>query len=801
MFANYLKVALRNIKKYKAYSFINIVGLAVGMTCCILILLYVRAELSFDKYHDNHKQIYRVTRQWFNEDGVVNLHLGHVAPPVGPLLKNDFPDIIHSVRLFNLGRPLLNYAGKYFEEDRFFFAEKDVFQVFTFPLLQGDPASALLDPFAVVVSESVAQRYFGEQSPMGETMTFEIDGRKGDLKVTGVMEDILFNSHFHADFFVSFTTFERYVGKRAMEDWSSNNYATYLLMPEEYDITLLKAQLDPFVDRHMSEGRSLTTKLKLQKLTDIHLHSHLDSEIEANGNITFVYMFSLIALFILLIACINFMNLATARSAGRAREVGLRKVVGAERGQLIRQFLSESIILSVVSLLIAVLLSRLLLPIFNGFVQRELPLDFYADPVILIGLFLIAGLVGFLSGIYPAVFLSAFQPVKVLKGYLESNSRGLSFRTILVVFQFAISITLIISVGMVSRQLNYMQDKELGFDKEQIVVLPSSPVIARNLESTKELLKQHSGVLEVSAAKRVPSGRLLDSAGARVIRGEESERISFRIAMLRVDADYIPTFGMELAAGRNFSKEMPTDRQEAFILNETAVQRIGWESSQAAINQQFGYGRQNGRIIGVVKDFHFESLHQEIAPIVLLYSSFSLNQISLKLRGSDIPGTMAFLQEKWEQYRPNRPFSYYFIDENFDQQYRSEQNLRRTFSAFAFLAIVIACLGLFGLASYTAEQRTREVGIRKVLGASVPGIVVLFSKDFSRWVLLANLISFPLAYWAMNKWLQNFAYRAVIPWWLFVLAGLSALGIALLTVGYQSLKAALADPVKAIKYE
>ncbi len=801
MLKSYLKTTLRSIKKHIGYSLINIMGLAIGMACCILILFFVFDELSYDKFHENHDRIYRVTRQWFNEDGVVSLHLGQVAPPIGPLLENDFPEIVHAVRIIGSGGLLVGRNDNFFLEPRFVFAEEDFFNVFSYEMIAGDPATALRDPMIVVITQEMAQKYFGSENPLGQSITVKSDPIKVDMTVSGVIKTMPHNSHFHADILGSFKTYEAMVGEAEMRNWGRNNYNTYLLLEENYDISQLKNQLDPFIDRHMSQGMSERTKLFLQKLTDIHLYSHLDSEIEANSDITYVYIFSIIAVFVLLIACINFMNLATARSAGRAKEVGLRKVVGAQRSQLIRQFLGESTITAVISLLIAIVMVILILPKFNQFVGRSLSFNLGSNLVLVFLLFLFAISVGILSGIYPALFLSAFKPVRVLKGKLDIGKKGFSFRTVLVVFQFTISIVLIICVSVVSSQLSYMQTRNLGFEKEHVVVLPSSPAIVKNLDSFKSRLLLNPSILSISAAKRVPSGRLLDSSGASVLSGETSQPITFRIAQLRVDHDYIPTFKMEMAAGRNFSREIRTDSSQAFILNETAIRKIGWKTPEEAIDQGFGYGSRKGQIVGVVKDFHFESLHQEISPIVMLLSSTSLTQISIRINSLNIPQTMAFLQDIWSEMRPEYPFSYYFIDENFDQLYRSEENLSRIFSYFAFLSIFIGCLGLFGLASYTAERRTKEIAVRKVLGASSGSLVLLLSKEFSKWVLLANVLAWPIGYIVMSRWLQDFAYRSGIGIGVFFLAGGLAWVIAFLTVSYQTIKASLADPVSALKYE
>jgi len=454
-----------------------------------------------------------------------------------------------------------------------------------------------------------------------------------------------------------------------------------------------------------------------------------------------------------------------------------------------------------IALGMAILVVALILPRFNSFIHRDLSFHIFSNTWMFAGFIAIAFIVGILSGSYPAFYLSAFRPVRVLRGIRKKEGRGFSFRALLVVTQFAISIILIVCVGIVSNQLNFMRNQRLGFDKENVVVLPSSPYIVSHLESVKQQLLKQENIISVSAAKRVPSGRLLDSSGARVISGETEEPVSFRIAQLRVDHDYVPTFGMELAAGRNFSRRMSTDSMRAFILNETAVSRIGWESPEEAVGKGFIYGIRRGHVIGVVKDFHFESMHQPITPIVMHISSHSLNQISVRIRPHDIPGTLDFLKEKWQTFRSNTPFQYYFIDEHFDELYQAEARLHLIVRYFSFLAILVACLGLFGLASYTTEQRTKEIGIRKVLGGSVPGMTFLLSKQITKWVLMANIIAWPVAYFTMNQWLRSFAYRIQIGIWTFIVSAGLALMIAVLTVGYQSIKAAMANPVDSLKYE
>ena len=797
MLKNYLKTAIRNISKYKAFSFINLLGLAIGMACCILILLYVQDELSYDRFHENADRIYRVSREWFNEDGTSNLHLGQVAPPIGPLLLNDFPDIVEAVRLSTPGRMLVSHGDKHFLEENVIFAEENFFKVFTFPLVQGDPDTVLKDPFKVVITEEMATKYFGDDKPIGKTLKFE---NQIDAIVTGVVKKAPTNSHFHFDVIGSFASIEQMFGQRELQNWGSNNYATYLLMPENYPIQKLAVQMDGFMERHLGKQPFRRHALHLWRVTDIHLHSHLDSEIEANSDIVYVYIFSAIAFFILLIACINFMNLSTARSSVRAREVGMRKVVGAHRMHLIRQFLSESILLALIALVIAVVLVKIALPLFSGFVDRDLSLSLTGDLGVLARLLLIALIVGIVAGSYPAVFLSSFRPVAVLKGTQGPSARGSIFRTVLVVFQFAISIILIISVGTVYKQLVYSWTKQLGFNQEQVVVLPTNDIIRSRYESIRTQLLSLPDVINVAASKRVPSGRLLDSSSARLISGTSVQPVNFRLASMRIDYDFIPTYEIEMAAGRTFSREFSTDTQEAFIINETAAQKIGW-TPEEAVGQSFQYGSRKGKIVGVVKDFHFESIHQMISPIVFEIDPSNYGQISVRLRPENIPQTMAAIENMWSEYRRNYPFDYYFIDERFDQLYQSEEKLAQIFGVFSILAILIACLGLYGMASFTAEKRTKEIGIRKALGAPVGNIMFLLSKEFTKWVLVANVIAWPVAYLVMRRWLHSFAYRIDIGIELFLIAGVMAFWISILTISFQVIRAALNDPADALRYE
>jgi putative ABC transport system permease protein len=541
--------------------------------------------------------------------------------------------------------------------------------------------------------------------------------------------------------------------------------------------------------------------LHLQKLTDIHLHSHLNSEWRSNGDIKNVYLFSVIAFFILLIACINFMNLATARSSKRAREIGMRKVLGARRKHLIWQFLGESVIISLISTVLAVILVEISFPYFNEFAGKELALNFienFSYIFMLIGLLLF---VGILAGSYPALYLSGFRPLSVIQDNSRLSSSRSVFRTVLVVAQFTISITLIICMAVVHNQVEFWINKDLGYDKEHIVLLPASPEIRSNLESVKTQLLKNPNISHVAGSRLVPTNNLVNSWGGRRLDGDEPEPLQFRLAVHECDYDFIDTYGMEILAGRNFSREYGTDDSAAFILNESAIGKLGWKDPEKAVGKPLRYGGQDGRVIGVVKNFHFESLHNKIVPIIFLINENGIRSISVKVRSENIRETIRFLEDKWQALRPEYPFEYRFLDDQYNNLYRSEVRLGEIFGVFAVLAVLIACLGLLGLVSFTAEQKTKEIGIRKVLGATVGGIVMLMTKEFSRWIIIANLVAWPIARYSMNAWLENFAYRIDISLWMFVLAGAVALLIALLTVGWQALRAAFINPVESLRYE
>ena len=800
MYRNYLKIAFRNLLKHKVFSFINIAGVAIGLACFLLLALYVKDELSYDRFNTNADRIYRLSRTFLSKDGTVSLRLGHTAPPFGPLIKQEFPEVEQSVRLLETGG-LVRYGDNVFNEEDMFAAEPSLFKVFSFDVSNGNPEKALENPFSIMFSRPMAEKYFGKENPVGKTIRID---NQFDYTVTGVFEPLPAQSHFHPNFLLSFSTLNdpRVYGAEGLQsNWGNNSFSTFLLLPENYDPQKLIKAFPAFQNRNEGPNASTYSVLDLMKLTDIHLHSHLDSEIEANGDIQYVYLFSAIAIFILIIACINYMNLATAKSAMRAKEVGMRKVIGAVRSQLINQFLSESILLVLIALLLAVLMVVLCLPALNNFTQKQLSFSALSDPVFIAILISITLFTGVISGSYPAFFMTSFQPISVLKGRIASALKNGKLRQSLVVTQFAIAIVLIISTVVVYNQMRYIKNYKLGYSKDQILVLNMPGDSDTNFESIRQRFKEISSIKEVGRSSRIPSVRLLDSWSAYVMRGDTMAPTDITIKSLSVDEDFIPVYQIEMAAGRNFSREYATDKTSGFILNETAVKQLGWKNAADAIGNRFGYGDMRGQIIGVTKDYHFESLHQKVAPIAMFNQPGRLGRVSVHISGGDIKKAVSHIESVWNSKFPNIPFQYEFLDQRFGRLYATEQTQQMLFGIFAGIAIFISCLGLLGLSMFMAELRTKEIGVRKVLGASVGSIVTLLTQDFLKLVLLAIVIASPIAWYGMHNWLQDFAYHTEINWWVFALAGILSAGIALLTVSFQSVKAALMNPVKSLKSE
>jgi putative ABC transport system permease protein len=790
MIKNYLTVTLRNLRKHKAYSLINVAGLAIGMASTILILLWVRDETSFDRFHANAARIHRAYR----DEAVTSPGTGSALtpPPMAAALKKDFPEVLASTRFGSWQRRLVVAGDKTFTETSYMHADPDFFGMFTFPFVQGDPGTALSEPYSIVLTESAAAKYFGDEDPMGRTMTVD---RDFDVVVTGVVEDPPVNSSLKFSLLSPFKILlTEYIGDDNSENWGFNSFATFLLLAPGTRAADFNAKLDGYLQRYQEED---TDRLAVQPLLDIHLRSTLGHDNLGTGAIKYVWIFSALAFFILAIAAINFMNLTTARSAKRAREVGLRKVVGARRPQLVRQFFAESILMSLLALGLALILVELFLPPFNALSGKEIATAWPSNLPGLAGCLFLALGTGLFSGIYPALFLSSFRPIRVLKGTLRAAGGGSAFRKVLVIVQFSLSVFLIIGTAVISRQLNYMRTKDLGFDKERIVHLRLFGELTAKYPVIKERLLQNPDVVSVTASLALPTN-IQNSPGTPDWEGKDPETV-MEIKADFVDFDYVETFGVPLVEGRSFSREFATDADEAYLVNEEAVRRMGLEGP--AVGKRFAFWGREGRIVGVMKDAHFQTYHQKIEPLVFKIFPDWFSVLYVKVRAGDTAAILGSVEKTWTSLDLGYPFDYRFLDEDFENLYRTESRMGTLFRTFAALAVFIACLGLFGLASFMAEQRTKEIGIRRILGASVPGITSMMSREFARWVLAANLVAWPAAWYFMHRWLQGFAYRAELSPWSFVLSGAVALAIALVTVVSLSVRAASANPADALRYE
>lgn len=811
MFKNYLKSAWRNILRNRLVSFINLFGITVGFTCCLLITCFVVNELSYDqfKHADN---IYRVTRSFYTEKGVEYLHLASIAPAIGPLLKNDFPEIEKETRTLPLqGGMVLKYKNKMFNEQGSFFADSNFFSFFSVPVLEGNARTALAEPFSMMVTPEIAHKYFGSENPINKMV--QVNGQF-PVKITGIFHDFPANSTLHPNILLSFSTLNDssiYGRNKLATSWDNNAFFTYLMLPGNASAQQLEKQFPAFLDRHAHfKGESANyvpskySSLYLQKLRDVHLYSHLADEIEPNGSVTAVYIFSIIALFILLIACINYMNLATAKSLLRTKEIGVRKTLGARRKELILQLLTESVILAYAALLIALLLTSLLIPYLNKVADRNISFHILEQWEIIIPVLLLPLIAGFFSGVYPALFLSSFNPVKALKGSAKYGSKTIPVRKVLVVVQFTLSIILIIATAVVFSQMRFVLHSSLGFNKEHIITMPYNHDLDNKLSAFRETLLQNPDIKSLALSSRIPSGRLLDATGIDMVTGNSTAPVNITCKYVMINNGFIPTYQIQMAAGRNFDPvQFPTDSNN-LIINEAAVQLFGWKNASEALGKDYTYNRVKGKVIGVVKNFHFESMFQEITPVMFALSSLNgnaFNYISIKISGEHIQSSIDKVRKTWNQFVPSAPFSYTFLDERFAKLYIAQQRQEVIFTIFACIAIFIACLGLFGLSAFTIAQRTKEIGIRKVLGASVSHIIRMLSQDFMKLVGLAALIALPAGWLFMHQWLQSFAYHIQVQWWLLLLAALLAACIALITIGVLAFRAAMANPVESLRSE
>ena len=809
MFRNYFKVALRNLWKNKTFSAINIIGLATGLCCFLLIALYVLDELSYDRHFKNADRIHRI-----NSDirfGGGDLRLPQTSDMMGASLKKDYPDVEEYTRIFtNSGNKLIKKGNEYINEFNVAHVDSTFFTVFSVRRIAGDLKTALNEPNTVVLTESAAKKYFGSVDAVGKSIETN-DNNSTVYKVTGVIGDIPRNSHFRFDFLFSMKNVDYQWGQ-----YVSHNFNTYLLLKDGADPKSFDKKFDEYTVRYvlpqakqfmqinsMDDFEKAGNKLEysLTPLTKIHLYSTRQFELTPPGNVQYVYIFSAVAIFILLIACINFMNLTTARSANRAREVGIRKVLGTERKNLVTQFLTESTLMVMLSLGIALGLTALVLPLFNEVATKTMSLRSLFSPLILPLLIALPFVVGLLAGSYPAFYLSAFKPIVVLKGKLQSGTKSVGLRSLLVVFQFATSIILIIGTIVIYLQLNYIQTKNLGFNKDQVLVINDAYALQNKIDAFKNDVQQLPGVVSGTMSSFLPVSNSSRNDNTFSKEAVTSAASGINMQTWAIDHDYINTMGMQIIRGRNFSRDFPSD-SNATIINETMAKFLGYENP---IGQKIYRSDPDGEvlsfnIVGVVRNFNFESIRRTVGPLSFFLQRSS-GLVSFKVKAEHVPSLLKQIEGKWKTMASGMPFSYRFLDDSFNDMYREEQRVGKIALSFSVLAILIACLGLFGLATYIAEQRTKEIGIRKVLGASVHGIVKLLSKDFVKLVLIAIVIAIPLASWAMNQWLKDFAFRVDVSWWIFLLAGFIAMLIAIVTISFQAIKAALTNPVKNLRTE
>ncbi|WP_350289105.1 ABC transporter permease [uncultured Croceitalea sp.] len=799
MFKNYLKIAWRNILKNKGIFSINIVGLALGITSCLVITLFVVDELSYDRYNEKADEIVNIVfRAKINGEEIKE---GAVMAPVGRTLKQEFPEVLDATRIRNIGTPKIRVENQSYRNDRFAFVDANFFNVFTLPIIDGDSETPLEEPNTAVITRTEAEKLFGVGNPIGKL--FYLDNQEQPFRVTGVIDEVPKNSHFHFDIFASINGLE----EAKSDSWFGGDFYTYLLLRKGSDYKDLESKLSSLPEKYMGPsmlevlGMSFEDFTKENRLgfrifplTDIHLYSDNSaySQLEQGGDIKYVYIFSAVALFMLLIACINFMNLSTATAAKRAKEVGIRKVLGSNKSQLRYQFLSESFIATCIAMLLTAILVAVSLPFYNELSGKELQIDYLLQPLVLAVLVLLVFLISFLAGGYPAFFLSSFKPINALKNKFLGGNTHKEVRSGFVVFQFVISAGLILATLVVNQQMEYIQNKDIGYERDQLLVLRDAYLLENDKDAFKNELLKNPRVASVTNSASIPAGSTDNYMSQVYIDGEFSRRMP----VYNIDENYIPTLGIELIAGRNFSREFGADSTNV-IINQTAAKVLGFGNN--AVGKTVTDGGGDHTIVGVIKDFHFKSLHQTIDPLFLFYRPFG--GLIVKAKSSDMSGLIADANTLWNSFNTDETFGYTLLDDAYRKTYLAEHKMGTLLNVFAFLTILVACLGLFGLVTFTAEQRFKEIGIRKVLGSSVSEIVAMLSKDFLKLVFLSFFIAFPLGYYLMNKWLESFAYRIEIQWWLFGLSALVTLSIAFGTIGWKSFKAAMMNPVKSLRTE
>lgn len=807
MIRNFIITAWRNLRRNKAFSLINVFGLAIGLTCCMLISAYLYSEATYDTYAVNAKNIYRVELHSNGNNSAADFPNVDVA--VGPGIKDAFPEVRATTRMTQRGPVFVKYNDKQFKEDKIAISDPNFLSFFSIPLLEGNTTNALNEPKSLVVTKDFAKKYFGSEPALGKMITVD----KDLMKITGIIDRVPDNSHFHADAFISMST---YVTASTQQTWSNVGYFTYVQLDPKADPRKLEAGFKQLVAKHVvpeiqhdmgvsvAEARkSVNTFLfYLQPLTSIHLHSATSHEYEANGDVHYIYIFGALAVFILLLAGINFTNLSTASATKRAKEIGVRKVLGSEKNKLVSQFLTESVMLTFIAMLFAIGITYLLLPYFNSVAGKNIGFTFFLSPVAIFAELGLTLLVGLLAGVYPAFFLSSFKILAVLKGNSASPASGKgALRSSLVVLQFAISTALIIATFVVYQQLHFMQNKKLGYDKDQVLVINDVRSLGTNAQAFKQQLLSDPRIVNATLSSNVPGYK--DMGGTEIYVKEVADkgsRSEIATGIYWVENSYIPTLGMHIIKGRNFFPPSPVD-SISVIINEAAVKSLGLGNDDPIGKTIIRSGQRHFTIVGVVKDFNFTSAKSKIAPLMMLPSSTNADHVIARIKTNDIHRLVEDISTKWTSFSPSAPFSYSFLDNQYQSLYSAEQRTGKIFTSFAIIAIIIACLGLFGLVAFMTRQRVKEIGIRKVLGASSGSITVMLSQEFLRLILIATLIAFPLTWYAMNNWLQDFAYRINIHWWVFVIAGLIALLVAAVTISFQAIKAALANPVKSLRSE
>jgi putative ABC transport system permease protein len=794
MIRNYFKIALRHLQKNKLYAFVNIIGLAIGIASCLFIGVYIWHELSYDRFHENGNRIARVT--WEYHFGDATNKTATTGTKVGPQFQRTFPEVESYVRLMKYPR-VIGHGEKVFEEKTFLYADSAFFSLFSFPLLKGNAATVLDAPDKLVITESMAKKYFGSDEPLGKTVKVGIK----DFMVTGVAADAPDNSQIQFDFIGSFKS----LNASKEEKWTEANYITYLLLNDANSITPLQQKIYSYADKVGKEEMEITGNdymtYHLEPLTEVRLHSKLDG-LEPNNNILYIYILGAVALLILLIAGVNYTNLSTAQSARRTAEIGMRKVMGANRSQVFNQFICETFLITLLAVVFAQLICIVLVPYFNNLTGKEFNAAIFFKPLTLISLLVLAAVVAFTAGAYPAIVLSAGKVIHILKSGFNFTGSG-TLRKSLIVFQFVISVFLIIATIVILQQLNFIRNKDLGYDKEQVIILPVDSKILDQYDELKNALSATTNVISVGGAYESPTHI---GWGDGLNRPADGKQIT--INALPVDEDFVKTVGFKIIAGSDYTR---SDAQAfdttnngnniryTFMLNEAAVKALGW-TPEEAIGKTVSKGRE-GTIKAVVQDFHFRSFHETINPMVIFLDKRLLGSIFIKISGTNTQNTIAALENIWKARAPHRPFEYTFLDEEFNEMYKAEQRTAGVFSSFAFVAVLLACLGLFALTAYSMVQRTKEIGIRKILGASVMDILSLVSKDFIRLVIIAMLIAIPIAFFATNKWLESFVYKTSVQWWVFAVAGLGTLLISIIAISLQAIKTSMANPVKNLRTE